>query len=411
MAGVSQTNRSNTAAADGTTTVFNFTFFAYSTDTVKVYSVLNDVLTPITTGITKVLNSNFIGGTVTFDTAPASAVGDILIRREVPYTQETELADLTRYKETALETALNSIVLQVQQLVEDVGLAAKYTTSSGVTDPTIEEPSDGDVLIYDGILGRIKPASLASLSSSLDTIISGAANNDFLVHNGTAWRNLTASASRTAMGVAIGTDVQAYDAGLQSIAGLTTAANKMIYTTASDTYATADLTAAARALLADGNAASQRATLDVYSTSEVDALIPAVPMTNWASWTATLQGFGTSPTQSCLWRRVGDSIEVMGVITAGTSPAASEAQINLPNSYTIDSTKVPSTRLAGTWCYGAASAGNGTVLAKTGAVGYFNLGLQNALLAGITPQNGNAIMSTGTVISFRATLPITQLAI
>jgi hypothetical protein len=62
-------------------------------------------------------------------------------------------------------------------------------------------------------------------------------------------------------GLIIGTDVQAYDAGLQSIAGLTTAADKMIYTTASDIYAVADLTAAGRALLDDANAAAQRTTL------------------------------------------------------------------------------------------------------------------------------------------------------
>jgi hypothetical protein len=37
-------------------------------------------------------------------------------------------------------------------------------------------------------------------------------------------------------------DFQPLDAGLTSIAGLTTAANKMIYTTASDTYAVTDLT-------------------------------------------------------------------------------------------------------------------------------------------------------------------------
>ena len=43
------------------------------------------------------------------------------------------------------------------------------------------------------------------------------------------------------LGLAIGTDVQAYDAGLASIAGLTTAADKMIYTTAADTYAVASL--------------------------------------------------------------------------------------------------------------------------------------------------------------------------
>jgi hypothetical protein len=61
----------------------------------------------------------------------------------------------------------------------------------------------------------------------------------------------TASAARTNLGVAIGTNVQAYDAGLQSISGLTTTADQMIYTTSSDTYATTSLTSAGRALLDD----------------------------------------------------------------------------------------------------------------------------------------------------------------
>lgn len=82
----------------------------------------------------------------------------------------------------------------------------------------------------------------------------------------------TASAARTNLGLAIGSDVQAYDAGLASIAGLTTSANKMIYTTASDTYAVADLTAAGRALLDDADASAQRTTLGL-GTAAVAALI------------------------------------------------------------------------------------------------------------------------------------------
>jgi hypothetical protein len=54
---------------------------------------------------------------------------------------------------------------------------------------------------------------------------------------------------------------QAADAGLTSIAALTTLADRMIYTTASDTYAVAALTAAGRALIDDVDAAAQLATL------------------------------------------------------------------------------------------------------------------------------------------------------
>lgn len=54
---------------------------------------------------------------------------------------------------------------------------------------------------------------------------------------------------------------QPEDAGLTSISGLTTAADKMIYTTGADTYTVADLTAAGRALLDDADAAAQLVTL------------------------------------------------------------------------------------------------------------------------------------------------------
>ena len=54
---------------------------------------------------------------------------------------------------------------------------------------------------------------------------------------------------------------QTSDAGLTSIAGLTTAADKMIYTTAADTYAVTTLTSAGRALLDDADAVAQRTTL------------------------------------------------------------------------------------------------------------------------------------------------------
>jgi hypothetical protein len=62
---------------------------------------------------------------------------------------------------------------------------------------------------------------------------------------------------------------QPRDAGLTSISGLTTAADKMIYTTASDTYAVTGLTAAGRAILDDADAAAQRTTLGLVIGTDV----------------------------------------------------------------------------------------------------------------------------------------------
>lgn len=67
----------------------------------------------------------------------------------------------------------------------------------------------------------------------------------------------TAANARTNLGA------QASDAGLTSIAGLTTAADRMIYTTAHDTYAVATLTSAARSILDDASVGAIRTTLGV----------------------------------------------------------------------------------------------------------------------------------------------------
>ena len=97
--------------------------------------------------------------------------------------------------------------------------------------------------------------------TSVGTLTSGTWSASTIALNKGGTGATTASGARTALGLAIGSDVQAYDAELAALAGVTSAANKVAYFTGSGTADVADFSAFGRSLVDDADAAAGRTTL------------------------------------------------------------------------------------------------------------------------------------------------------
>ena len=107
--------------------------------------------------------------------------------------------------------------------------------------------------------GNISTTGNASIVTATGDLVLAARSG--AVYSLTPLSIASAAAYRTFLGLAIGTDVQAYDADLAALAGLASAADKVPYFTGAGTADVADLTAFGRTLIAAAAAAAARSAL------------------------------------------------------------------------------------------------------------------------------------------------------
>jgi len=127
---------------------------------------------------------------------------------------------------------------------------------------------------------------------------------------------------------AAGTDYQGVDAELTSIAGLTSAADRVPYYTGSGTAALATYTAAARALDDDADAAAQRRTLGIVVPVPVttgSVFSPADGATYFFGQFLQASNFSTSATFFRIYLPAGRIVGFKGMIYSGNGSASNNA--------------------------------------------------------------------------------------
>lgn len=117
----------NRYIGNGATAQFPFTFKAWKTDQVKVVAGDGATEQDVTARCTVALTAT--GGTVTFPTAPASGT-IIVIRRGMPFTQEDDYRNGTRFDGEEIEDRFDQDCAERQDLKLDIDRAVKIPETS-----------------------------------------------------------------------------------------------------------------------------------------------------------------------------------------------------------------------------------------------------------------------------------------
>jgi hypothetical protein len=189
--------------------------------------------------------------------------------------------------------------------------------------------------------------------------------------------------------------------------------NSALSTTFSGSFQTASNSTSYRLIFHCASTSASAYTLKIDNVSvSPTQYVYGTPISDWSSYTPTFTGFGTVNPAICKYRRVASDYEIEGYVTLGTV-AASLASFTLPNSASLDTTKLiaaNTTSVAGQHVgnfFTNAATEFGSLVTATGTSStliYFGNLIASA--SNLVPSNGSAVASSSQILTFKLSVPI-----
>lgn len=232
----------NVMAGAETTISFDFPIFdadhvqVFETDTAGVITELTkDTDFSVPTGSVNQQS----GGTLNLLAGPypsgATAGHVFTVRQNVPYARTTDFNQSGDFFADTLNKELDLIAQQFQQVTRDLSRSILSPVDTAIPVFSVSGPEAGKLLSWaSDSTGVIANTSFADISSELDTVFTNLTADEFLQWDGTNWVNAALDANLIAL-----SDLSTVDT-LVALEGLSTGANKIPYSTGTDTFSQLD---------------------------------------------------------------------------------------------------------------------------------------------------------------------------